>query len=249
LVADLRAPRPGTKAEYYECNFPTEARKMDKDRQIRFLIPPFFLVASLLWAAYLCGQLHYDDSTLKLGISILGVIGVSTLPAGFAIGVLTISALRVLWWILWKFDLVPQKNYELPISKKAMGEIWRLLCASQACKPELDLCAAAAFDHAHLKPAIHEWLMRRWNVFNISCQCVAAMLLSIPMAHALHIEICKWDARNWWASIAVFIVIFICNAVWTWRDTRKMFDLAVSMPEKMLRSETSKKSGKDIQSN
>ena len=78
---------------------------MDKDRQIRFLIPPFFLLGALLWGAYLSGQLNpfllamdqgNDTGALKLGLSILGIVGFATIPVGYAIGVITIMTLRVL---------------------------------------------------------------------------------------------------------------------------------------------------------
>jgi hypothetical protein len=202
---------------------------MDKDRQIRFLIPPFFLVASLLWGAYLSGQLN-NDWTPRLAISTLGVIGVSALPVGYAIGVLTIAALRGLWRVLWLCRVVPNKSYELPLSKVAIEKLWGLLDCSLVRQSRLDLCAAAVFDHAQLKPRIHEWLIRRWNAFNISSQCVAAMLLSIPMAHALHIHIFAWALWRWWASIAVLVVVFVYQAYSAWRDTRNMFDFAVEAP-------------------
>ncbi len=34
---------------------------MDKDRQIRMLVPPFFMLASVLWGAYLGADLNSHD--------------------------------------------------------------------------------------------------------------------------------------------------------------------------------------------
>jgi hypothetical protein len=119
---------------------------MDKDRQIRMLIPPFFMFASVLWEAFLSHDLQQylqnanvgsEYAYVKTVLSLLGIVGVATLPLGYVIGLLTISVLRL--------PLIrrcfPHKNYEIPISKAAMEKIWRLLGHAQYEK--WTLCAAA----------------------------------------------------------------------------------------------------------
>ena len=72
---------------------------LDKDRQIRMLISPLFLIASIVWEAYLSGDLgqffhattaNAESASLKTVLSILGVVGVGKLPVGYAMGVLTL---------------------------------------------------------------------------------------------------------------------------------------------------------------
>jgi hypothetical protein len=77
----------------YSVVFSSTGGAMDKDRQFRMLIPPFFLFASVLWEAYLSGDLwqymHNTASTeagsLKSVLSLLTVLGVATLPAGYGL--------------------------------------------------------------------------------------------------------------------------------------------------------------------
>src|SRR5436190_21115009 len=145
---------------------------MDKERQIRMLIPPFFLAASVLWLAYLTGGLGpYLEpkatgaiESLKSIVSILGLVGVATLPAGYAIGILTISILR-LWCLVsprWPF---PHGNYEICISVAGMSRV-RGLLSDREIPSEDNLSATAVFDHVRLQSEVHEWLLRRWNSFN-----------------------------------------------------------------------------------
>jgi hypothetical protein len=209
---------------------------MDKDRQIRFLIPPFFLLAALLWGAYLSGQLYpfihaldqgSEGTALKLGLSMLGIVGLTTLPVGYAIGVITILTLRFLG--LCRLSPGLHHSYEMPLSEVAVGKI-RLLLGASKIDPKLDLCVCAAFDHAYVHSKIHDWQVRRWNAFNIAAQCVTALLLSVPFAHAFHIQVFSCLVWRWWVTIAVFIGLFVWQSAWTWRECRLMFEFSAEVP-------------------
>ena len=202
---------------------------MDKDRQIRLLIPPFFLLASVVWEAYLSGDLWQylhtatatsDFASLKTVLSILAVVGVATLPVGYAIGVLTLCLLR----LISLFHFFPQGTYEVPISERAMSKISQRLKLSEG-PQKSPLCAAAVFDHALLRSSIHEWLFRRWTTFNICTQCAMALFLSYFLGHALHIQ----STPKWLLMIIAAIGIFICQAVTSWKETRSMFDFVADL--------------------
>src|SRR5438132_10290693 len=72
---------------------------MDQDRQIRFLIPPFFLYASLLSAALIDPRLRTyimpKLGSLKDFLPLITVAAVVTIPLGFTIGTITILLLRL----------------------------------------------------------------------------------------------------------------------------------------------------------
>jgi hypothetical protein len=189
---------------------------MDKDRQLRFLIPPFFVVATLLWGAYLSGQLWpylHDATNFKLGISILGVIGFATLPAGYFIGTVTITILK----FLGIFRRSEHLNFEIQASKISMEEILKLFDKTNL-NHYLYHCAFSAYMHALVRPEIREWMLRRWNACNVAAQCVTAILMSIPLAHAFHIQVFACAVWKWWASIAVIAGIFAFQSVCAWRD-------------------------------
>jgi len=197
---------------------------VDKDRQIRLLIPPFFLLASVLWGAYLSGDLGAflhptgdGAATLKSILSIVAVAGVATLPLGYAIGVLTITILSIF------SRLFPQHAFDVPVSDAAMKAIWKKLGLSEQPRDRARY-GTAVFDHYLLKTPVHQWLFRRWSAFLIASQCAFALALSIPFAHALHVHM----TRKWLFTVLLVIAVFIWHARVTWREAYKMFDLVTS---------------------
>jgi hypothetical protein len=206
---------------------------MDKDRQIRMLIPPFFLIAAVLWGAYLSGDLYgylhsaqASDSaaSLKSVLSILAVGGVATLPIGYAIGILTILFLKLFALL----GLFPHRAYDVPISKQALQKIWQKLRVPEGAK-KTPLCAASLFEFVLLRPQVHSWLFRRWTSFNISTQCAMAMLSSCLVAKA----ICIRPPCEWWLTIMFFVCVFIVHAIISWREVYHMINLAVDLPVTM----------------
>ncbi len=70
---------------------------MDQDRQIRFLIPPFFLFASLLWGAHLghldiSRVLKFENAKEILGV--LAATAVAVIPVGFLVSAISVLLLR-----------------------------------------------------------------------------------------------------------------------------------------------------------
>lgn len=213
---------------------------MDKDRQIRMLIPPFFLLASVLWAAYLSGDLgaflhpyqsssaavksandeHQDDvATIKSILSVVAVAGVATLPVGYGIGVLTLT-------ILGFFSrFFPQRAFDVPISDEGMKAIWDKLGFAKEEPRGPARYAAAVFDHYLLKKPIHEWLFRRWSAFLIASQCVLALGISIPFTHAVHVHM-TW---KWLVTVVGMMGVFVWHACNAWRETHDMFELVTSV--------------------
>jgi len=216
---------------------------MDKDRQLRMLIPPFFLIASVVWEAYLSGDLWQylyattaatDSASLKTLLSILGVVGVATLPVGYGIGVLTMCLLRL------ASPLFPHRAYDIPMSKNAMSKIWRRLGVPEG-PPESVLCAAAVFDHTLLQTSVHQWLFRRWTTFNICTQCAMALLLSYGLGRALHVH----PTLKWSLTIVVSIGLFIWQAITSWNETYRMFDFVVDVDRAIRKREAEPKAANE----
>jgi hypothetical protein len=238
---------------------------MDKERQIRLLIPPFFLIASLLWGAFLAHKLDpylhpTPTETVSLGnttlqneappalrandtgkvnavptqqaveavswkplLSLLAVVGVSTLPVGYAIGVLTISFFRIVGWIISLFKV--SWIWEIPITKEDMDTILEKLKVTDAKKAKYQLQAATIFDHVMTRPQIHSWLLRRWNSFMISAQCAAALSLSLLMGPAFGIP----RTCSWLMTCIGLCGFFIWNAKVSWEQARDMFGAALEI--------------------
>jgi len=72
---------------------------MDQDRQIRFVIPPFFLLGSMLWGAFVgsvdLSPLVAPDTAKEL-LGLLAATAVAILPLGFLISTISILLIRLL---------------------------------------------------------------------------------------------------------------------------------------------------------
>jgi hypothetical protein len=257
---------------------------MDKERQIRMLIPPFFFIASLLLGAYTSNKLpsvfnppltnrpqqeavlpeqaknpatKLNDSktttaasaplkeppkksdenegpSIKNLLSFFALVGLATLPIGYAIGVITISTLRLLFFI---FSFA-QWSWEIPISKDAMKRVFAKI--NRAPDKKYRLQAAAIFDHVLTHPNAHSWLLRRWTSFLISMQCFVALALSLSVAPSLKIP---WNPPWMWAAV-ILSAFFLWNAGVTWFQSYRMFNF-LTETKKALRKDAEDLGGGD----
>ncbi|MBI4738270.1 hypothetical protein HY772_01695 [Candidatus Woesearchaeota archaeon] len=202
---------------------------MDQNRQFRFLIPPFFFIASLYLGAYL-HEKHPFIFVKEMGVGGVAAITASLLPLGFLISTISIVLLKQFW-----------KNYEADISKESAERIWKKLEISKNIsafeageiknfqneeykKANLNIYITATFDHSLLPTGIHEWIMRRWNIFNASAHSVTALILSLPIG-------CFFWSPNWgmgtiyWVIIVLSISLFLGVAARkSWKETMEMID-------------------------
>ncbi len=102
---------------------------MDQHRQIRFLIPPFFLYASILWWGYIDPKLHCQlaasvGGNLRDVLPILAAVGAATLPLGFSIGTFGVLILKCFASACWRLRSgEPRQIYDAWLSKKCFSAI------------------------------------------------------------------------------------------------------------------------------
>jgi hypothetical protein len=161
---------------------------MDEERQIRFLIAPFFLYASLLsWAfidPYLrCSLSELGGGSLKETLSILAAAGAATFPIGFSIGTLGTFILKGFFWV---WSRVRSKGvrqiYEAWVTKDAFSSML-LVTRSPYDHRDGERCSllyvVATFDHELLPKGVHEWLRRRFNAFIVAFNSALAIVISL----------------------------------------------------------------------
>ena len=148
---------------------------MDQNRQIRFLIPPFFLLASLFLVDYLsCSNFFIKIAALPDNkiLAFVAALGASTIPLGFFIGAISILSLHGYSKLV---SVIKREkwNYESGISDETCKRIWSQLELETNFKFDLKkrLYIVATFDHGILPQGINEWTMRRWNAFNTNFNC------------------------------------------------------------------------------
>jgi len=158
---------------------------MDQDRAIRFAIPPFFLLASLLWGAHL-GDFDFSAWLLSTGnlttekldfarelLGLLAATAVAIVPVGFLISSLSVFLLRVIALI------ARRPTYEAVLDNHTLQRIWNQLHNhSHTVNQSQTLYAVVTFDHELLKAGIHRWLLRRWNSFNVAAHSIVALVLA-----------------------------------------------------------------------
>lgn len=224
---------------------------MDAERQVRFLYPPFFLLASLAYGLFLDPARSLDDflptnvSNWKEDIvPVLIGASVFVLVTGFFIGTISMLVrrlvsnfilllLRVLRWMKvplpWKWAEAMIKyrwiRDEAVLTDAALSGIEKHLRRSVA--PSDALYAAATFDHGHLNKGIHDWITRRWNAFNISVNSMVALFLSLVIGQ--YLAMINLDAR-WLSLSAVVGLVLLFGAIVSWNDTMKMIEFLSGLP-------------------
>jgi len=195
---------------------------MDQERQIRFLYPPFFLLASLHWGIYLDPNRSLKDilPTLQSPIGVnelLGLIAggsVIIIASGFLIGAISVVLLRITFFFLGRH------HYEAHVSPSAFKLIWERLDTSEPLDTRKVLYAIATFDHELLPKSIHEWIGRRWSAFNVSAYSCIALVLALIIGRRLSITL----GCEWLVTTLIIIALLAFNACHAWRDTMGMID-------------------------
>jgi hypothetical protein len=191
---------------------------MDKERQIRFLIPPFFMAASMLWGYYLCnGTLPAIPSKYQSTAGVISGIALSVaiiIPIGYLIGTLTITVLRISFW------LCRGRSFEASVSKDSLVYIWPKLATSLAIDEALMLYAVTTFDHEIVSEAVHKWLIRRWNGFHTAASSCIALLI----AHLAGIPFRICQSTGWWLTALSLLLLLGYVATIAWWETMKMIE-------------------------
>jgi hypothetical protein len=195
---------------------------MDPERQIRFLYPPLFLVASLAWGLSLDQARSIGDIVpLELfkdpATSILSVVaggGILVTALGFLVNSIPWAVFR-----LWS-HLRYEQSHEAMLSNEALDRIQSILGYRHKRTPSDALFLAATFDHSKLDKSVHSWLVRRWNAFNINASVVVALVLALAIGRRLQIHL-AWE---WMLTSSAAGVVFGLMSFWAWQDTRGMIE-------------------------
>ncbi len=195
---------------------------MDQERQIRFLYPPFFLLASLLWGLYLDPNRKLSDilpvATSSIGpdelVGLLAGGSIVIVASGFLIGAISVLSLRLLSFI------VRRRHYEAGVSTETLKRIWGKLQTTEPFSPDRALYVVATFDHEVVPKTIHEWIGRRWSAFNVSAHSCTALALSLIVGSRLSIMV----GTEWFFTTMIIFVLLTINAFYAWRDTMAMID-------------------------
>jgi hypothetical protein len=194
---------------------------MDQDRQIRLLIPPFFLFASLLWGAHLGGMsvtAYFKPESAKELLGLLAATAVVLVPIGFMIGVISVLLLALV-------GLFSQSTtYEARMSSATLERIWNQLQLIHKAEKEpdwkLSLYAGTTFDHELLSDGVHTWLLRRWNSFNVAVNSIVALFLAHLVGYVFSLpQTCRW-----WITTVVAAILLGMFALKAWREVMAMID-------------------------
>jgi hypothetical protein len=211
---------------------------MDQDRQIRFLIPPFFLYASLLWWAFVDPRLHcfltaLAGNELKEILAVAATLGAATIPLGFSIGTLGLLLLKLAFHVRSRISSL-RRIHEAYITEECFRVILRETAAPTTDDRRSLLYATATFDHELLPEGIHTWLMRRWNTFNVAFSSAIAIFISLLAALALASRdrtfdpLCglsdtEWqragwsNGQCWWLGAnCLLLFMLLCSAWISW---------------------------------
>lgn len=196
---------------------------MDQERRIRFLIPPLFFIASLVWGLARDGDtglqnvigLEFQTMTTQQVLGLVAGGGVAVVALGFFFGTITVFLLRIAFGLRGRY-------YEVVLPDDALERVWdRLGVSAEKRTKQNELFAGATFDHEILKKkseGIHSWMMRRWSTFNISA--ISTIALTTSLLAGLFFDI----AMNveWVLPALLTIGLLVWSAFVAWRDTMRM---------------------------
>ena len=194
---------------------------MDELRNIRFLIPPFFFFLSAFLAAYFSGgglATLISPFSTEQALALTAAIGAATLPIGYLITSISILALQIL------ARCCGAKTYEAHLSDSAFASVWTATRSTLESDRELELYAVATYDHSILPPAIHQWIQRRWNSFNIAAHSCMALLLSLIAALLPGVHF----SCQWLGCLLLLLAVFAINGYRAWRQAMRMLDFQLS---------------------
>jgi hypothetical protein len=212
---------------------------MHQPRQIRFLIPPFFLVLWPVWAKYVSSSSSIPPladwtDLLRFAVALVA----AALPLGYAMSVVVI--------------LIAKGYYRMRGSAFDAGAIdlsaiWPHLKMKHCAVPHRDrleenrLYIVATFDHDVLPKGIHEFLLRRWTAFLIDLNSAAAIALSLAIDYAVRI---KPPYDDWRFSVPTIVLIgcFLWAAQTARNETFGMIEFQARRHQPAKRPERSKPS-------
>lgn len=202
---------------------------MDKEREIRFLYPPFMLIISLLVGLYfdhkksivdLIPQLSKSDKISELIILLIGG-SIFILVLGFIIGIISVNILRLIFFVIKKRNFAPVDS----LKNEAYNRISEILLPENIkITVKQRFYAGVSYDFTIIPKRVHEWLVRRWNSFNVSINSFVALLISILLAFVFDINI----SLEWIIFILVIGFFLIMNGIYSWFETLRMLEFQVN---------------------
>lgn len=190
---------------------------MEHDRQIRFLIPPFVLIFSILIGAYFGGYdlLNVFEKGYDVNALLIFFAGsASVIAMGFIISSISIIILRLISFLFGRY------TYEAALDEETLKRIWGKINTTIPFDIAKILFVAATYNHDKLSPRIHEWIMRRWNSFHISFHSFVSLLLSHLLGAIFRIN----ESLCWLIVTATLCGIFLINAIISWKETMGMVE-------------------------
>jgi len=194
---------------------------LDQLRELRFLVPPFFFLASVAWGAYVDLGSKFVEAMVKfkdVQTIVIAGVGAATIPFGFLIGVISIFFLRL-------FLRRPvRQRWDVAHSESTVDAMWSALGLRR--ERRLDMQAVSTFDRT-LNKEILDWLVRRWTSFLVSVNSITALVLA---QGCLLWERIRFGAHSAWGGSHLAVAVLICalllyNARVAWDDTKGMGEL------------------------
>lgn len=203
---------------------------MDEQRQIRFLYPPFVMLASLLWG------IHLDPNTSLVSLlqnripsvsewsGIIGIVlggGTVVIAFGFVISTVSISVLRFIFLVRSLCTCRRWTHFEATVSSDCLALLWSKLGLPQPVDESKMLSVIVTFDHEKLPQRMHEWLRRRWSAFLISSHSVVALGFALFFGRHLNVAF----TIEWIITSCILMLLFLWAAIAAWIGNMRMIEL------------------------
>ena len=194
---------------------------LDPERQNRFLYPPVFFVASLLWGLhrdpikslgeFIPGATVTGSWDRIVAVAVTGSIVL--IASGLLISMVSIGLLKALF-------RRSGKPYEAFLSDEALKSLWQDLNLPGEPKANDSLYLLVLLDHVLLPERVHRWVFRRWSMFYVCVNSATAIVLSLIAAPFLGITLYS----AWPLEAIVASAVLVASGSSSWYDTVGMLE-------------------------
>ncbi len=117
-------------------------------------------------------------------------------------------------------------SHEIPTDESTRRTIWNATGIPGRSADHLDELQMSTvwLDFFSSKKTVHQWIVRRWNAFNVSANIVAGILLCWGLR--LTFPETRHAPQGWWVIGLVGLLVFFQNALIAHGDTMRMLKFA-----------------------
>lgn len=143
------------------------------------------------------------------------------LVAGYLVGTASYLFLRLSFLITGWFCTRSNQSHEVCLDNESERLIWSVVMPHRIFRRHDITFAGVILDFEKMNAGTHNWIVRRWNAFNVSINISFGLALVLLLCSDCFLGL-KVHSWAWFSIGAAAIGAFLINAIISWKDTMRM---------------------------